>query len=191
MTISPVDSAQFRAAMRLPATPVTVLATGLRGARTGLTASAVCSLSDSPPMILACVNLGSHALPAIRENRGFSANFLTSAQASVAEAFAGRTGLYGEDRFDPDWITGTTGLPLLSTALASFDCEMTEEYDSPTHAILIGRVVGLMRNDTERALVYSSGQFGHMTELEASPSKTSPGTGAALCLMPSSKTAAG
>ena len=169
MMTSPVDSAEFRSAMRLPATPVTVLATGQPGARTGLTASAVCSLSDTPPMILACVNLGSRALAAIRQNGGFSANFLSGAQAAVAETFAGRTGLHGEDRFDEAWTTGAGGLPVLPTALACFDCALADEYASPTHAILIGRVIGLRRNDAARPLLYSSGLFGHITHLEAAP----------------------
>lgn len=162
---SAITSAEFRAAMRLPATSVTVIATGPLGARAGLTASAVCSLSDAPPMLLACVNLGSRALPAIRAHGAFSANFLTSGQTRVAEIFAGRTGLRGEDRFDADWIAGATGVPLLSTALASFDCVIEAEHESTTHAILIGRIMGVLRNETHPGLVYSSGTFGRMVDL--------------------------
>ncbi|UIK08191.1 flavin reductase family protein [Neorhizobium galegae] len=160
--ISAIDPASFRAAMRLPATSVTVLATGKDTERNGLTVSAVCSLSDSPPMILACVNLNSHALPAIRANGAFSANFLTEAQSHIAERFAGRDKVYGAARFSfGDWGSLTTGVPVLRDALTAFDCTLEQEYESPTHAILIGKVRGIIRNGAMRSLIYSDGAFGY------------------------------
>ncbi|MEI4487883.1 flavin reductase family protein [Frigidibacter sp. MR17.14] len=156
----------FRAAMRLPATSVTVIAAGQGDARCGLTASAVCSLSDAPPMILACVNLNSPALPVIRATGCFSANFLTDGQSHVAERFAGRTRVYGAERFDEgDWRVLTTGAPVLTDALSVFDCTLEREHDSPTHAILIGRVQGMLRNETRRSLVYSAGSFAYPAAL--------------------------
>ncbi len=62
---------------RLPATAVTVIATGEGDARMGLTTSAICSLSDAPPMIPACINRRSPVPEPIRANGCFSANFLT------------------------------------------------------------------------------------------------------------------
>lgn len=157
----PVDPALFRAAMRLPATSVTIIATGRGDDRAGLTASAVCSLSDAPPMILACINRRSPALELIRRNGAFSANFLASHQPDMAELFAGRTGVYGADRFaSGGWETGVTGMPVLPAALASFDCLLEAEHDSPTHAILIGRVAGILQNAAQPALIYSVGAFG-------------------------------
>lgn len=163
---SGIDSASFRAAMRLPATSVTVLATGTDSERNGLTVSAVCSLSDSPPMLLACVNLNSYGLPLIRKTGVFSANFLTEAQSHIAERFAGRDKVYGAARFSlGDWGTLTTGAPVLRDALSVFDCTLEREYESPTHAILIGRVRGIIRNETYRGLIYSVGTFGYAERL--------------------------
>lgn len=168
LVLSTPDATEFRAAMRLPATSVTVIAAGAGQDRNGLTASAVCSLSDAPPMILACVNLNSSALPLIRRTGCFSANFLTDAQSHVAERFAGRTKLYGADRFaEGDWQTLASGAPVLMDALSVFDCELECEHDSPTHAILIGRVTGIIRNDTRRSLVYSAGSFAYPARLTA------------------------
>jgi len=157
----PVDAQRFRAAMRLPATPVTVIATGTGEARAGLTASAVCSLSDQPPMILACVNRNSPVLAEIRRNGSFSANFLSDAQSGVAERFAGRTKIYGAARFaEGPWIGLATGAPVLADALASFDCWLEGEHDSATHAILIGKVAAIRHDEAARSLVYSAGTFG-------------------------------
>jgi Conserved protein/domain typically associated with flavoprotein oxygenases, DIM6/NTAB family len=157
---STVDAMQFRMAMRLPATAVTVIATGTDDDRNGLTASAVCSLSDSPPMILACVNLKNSALSTIRARKAFSANFLTAQQASVAELFAGRTRIYGAMRFSEGaWTTLFTGVPVLSNALAAFDCVLECEYESPTHAMLVGRVMSVLQNSDSPELVYRRGEF--------------------------------
>ncbi|MDE1154720.1 MAG: flavin reductase family protein [Acidobacteriaceae bacterium] len=54
---------------------------------------------------------------------------------------------------------------MLRDALTVFDCDLETEHDSPTHAILIGRVRGIIRNDTSRSLVYSSGAFGYAEPL--------------------------
>lgn len=155
-----VDADLFRRAMRLPATAVTVIASGSEGARVGLTASAVCSLSDSPPMVLVCVNRSSHALEAIRRNASFSVNFLAADQQETAEIFAGRKGLYGEDRFVAgEWQRLISGAPVMTQGLASFDCLLEVEHDSPTHAILIGRIVAIASR-AAAPLIYCQGQFG-------------------------------
>ncbi|TMV80975.1 flavin reductase family protein [Thioclava sp. BHET1] len=155
-----LDATLFRAAMRLPATSVTVIATGEGDGRGGLTASAVCSLSDQPPMILACVHQRSPVLDQIRANGCFSANFLTTGQSALARRFAGQTKVYGAARFDMgDWGALATGAPVLLSALSVFDCWLEAEHSSPTHAILIGRVAALRHNDRAQSLVYSAGVF--------------------------------
>lgn len=155
-----VDAQTFRAAMKTVATPVTILATGQGELRYGITASAVCSLSDQPPMILACVNLNSAILPHIRANRCFSANFLSETQSTLARHFAGMTKVYGPERFQfGSWSRLLTGAPVLEDSLSVFDCSLEHEYDSPTHAVLVGRVKAILQDGTTRALIYASGQF--------------------------------
>jgi flavin reductase (DIM6/NTAB) family NADH-FMN oxidoreductase RutF len=155
-----VDALTFRAAMKKVATPVTIIATGVGDLRHGITASAVCSLSDQPPMILACVNLNSTILPHIRANRCFSANFLDEAQSTLAQHFAGMTKVYGPERFNlGNWGSMATGSPVLEDSLTVFDCSLECEYESPTHAVLVGRVEAIMQDRASRALVYAGGQF--------------------------------
>lgn len=155
-----VDSLTFRAAMKKVATPVTIIATGTGNLRHGITASAVCSLSDQPPMILACVNLNSTILPHIRANRCFSANFLDEDQSALAQHFAGMTKVYGPERFNlGNWGHLATGSPVLENSLTVFDCRLECEYDSPTHAVLVGRVEAILQERASRALVYAGGQF--------------------------------
>lgn len=157
----PIDAQIFRTAMKKVATPVTIIATGNGEIRHGMTASAVCSLSDQPPMILACVNRNSAILPHLRANGCFSANFLAEGQAELAQCFAGMTKIYGSDRFNYGaWTRLATGAPILADALSVFDCRLECEYDSPTHAVLVGRVKAIIKEDSMRALIYVGGKFG-------------------------------
>lgn len=165
--LTALDPAEFRAAMRRPACAVAVLATRLGDSRAGLTATAVCSLSDDPPSVLACIHQRSSALAAILKSGMFSVNDLSDAQADIAQIFAGRGGLAGDDRFDGSaWTTLATGAPVLRDALSSFDCRLASHFDHATHTILIGKVAAIATPQARRGLVYADGGFGQPTPLD-------------------------
>jgi cob(II)yrinic acid a,c-diamide reductase len=77
----------YKGLMRHLAGAVTVVTAGKPGERRGLTATAICSLSVSPPTLLACVNRRAGAHDLIISDRVFSVNVLASDQESVAAAF--------------------------------------------------------------------------------------------------------
>lgn len=158
-----MDSDSYRTIMRHQAGAVAVIAVGQAGARTGLTATAVCSLSDSPPMILACVNRTASAHDPIAAIGSFSINLLASDQQDLAGQFSGRTGLKGEARFtDPGWTTLATGAPILATALASLDCTLLDRHAFETHTVFIGTVAdGRVRTDAA-PLLYFKGDFWNL-----------------------------
>jgi flavin reductase len=155
-----IAASEFRAAMRHLAGAVTVIATGAPGHRFGLTATAVCSLSDEPPTLLVCVNRTASAHDVISVNGSFSVNLLADDQADVAGRFAGRSGVKGEARFaDGVWATLATGAPTLLDAVAAFDCEVTQEHVFATHTIFIGRVVAAAAREAADPLIYLRGAF--------------------------------
>lgn len=159
-----MDSQHFRDVMRHQAGAVAIIAVGPQGARTGLTATAVCSLSDSPPTILVCVNRNASAHDPISEIGAFSINLLSCKQQGIADAFSGRTGLKGEQRFDDtQWTTLETGAPILREGLATLDCRLSQRVDADTHSIFIGTVVEGAFNTTERPLLYFKGDFWEMS----------------------------
>ncbi|GAB4168027.1 MAG: flavin reductase family protein [Thalassobaculales bacterium] len=163
-----VDAAAFRAAMRQPASAVAIIAAGAPGGRTGMTATAVCSLSDSPPSLLACVNRGTYSFGVIRSARCFSVNFLCVDQVALAEVFAGRTPRVGEARFDAGlWHTGATGAPILGRSLATFDCRLEAEFEHATHTIFIGAVVAVHGGTDRAGLIYGQGAFQRAAPIEA------------------------
>lgn len=162
-----MESSQYRKMMRGHAGAVAVIATGKRGQRTGLTATAVCSLSDSPPTVLVCVNHNASAYEVIRQFGCFSVNWLAAHQDGIADCFAGKTGLKAEQRFiGGDWVTLATGAPVLGDGLASLDCELVGEHDHSTHSIFIGRVRAARQQDSEKPLMYFAGRFTGLAMLQ-------------------------
>lgn len=163
-----MESTTFRGIMRGHAGAVAVIAAGQPGQRTGLTATSVCSLSDSPPTVLVCVNHNASAYPIIREHQCFSINLLAAHQDDIASKFAGRTGLQAEQRFTgANWITLETGAPILADALASLDCELVGEHDHGTHSIFIGRVRGAHEQSAD-PLLYFGGRFTALPSAQTS-----------------------
>ena len=150
-----MDSASYRALMRHQAGAVTIIASGAEGARSGLTATAFSSLSDEPPMVLVCVQRRASAHEVIVESGAFSVNILASEHETIAERFAGRGGISGEQRFlGLSWSTLATGAPILDGALASLDCRLADAHGFATHSIFIGRVVDGRFREDGRPLLY-------------------------------------
>lgn len=162
-----MDTAKFRALLRNQAGAVAVITVGAPGDRTGLTATAVCSLSDDPPTVLVCVNRNASAHDRISEFGAFGVNFLSTRQRDIAEAFSGRTKHKGESRFSHgDWSELATGAPILSETVSSLDCRVIEQHAFSTHTIFIGQVAeGSYREDCA-PLLYFRGGF---CDLDTSP----------------------
>ncbi len=127
---------------------------GVAGRR-GATVIAACSVSDNPPTVLVCLNRENRANDCFAENGVFALNTLSGNQETLASHFSGLTGLPQDQRFAAArWDVLATGAPVLSEALAVFDCELVEAKDMATHRILIGRVTGLHVGDTLDPLIY-------------------------------------
>jgi len=154
------DPADFVQAMRQFAGAVTIVTTIRDGARTGLTATAVCSLTAEPPRILICVNKTASAHQPIAKGGVFCVNVLGTQHIAIANRFAGRTAVDGDARFTADapWITLATGAPVLADALANFDCTVHASHDFGTHSVYVGDVRAAASR-SGAPLLYSSGTF--------------------------------
>lgn len=156
-----MDAQSFKHAMRHCAGAVALVTVGREhGHRTGLTVTAVCSLSDDPPSLLVCVNRNASAHPRIREERGFAVSFLSEEHMALALTFSGQKGVDGDDRFGfGRWTTAVTGAPILEDALVSFDCELRQEFETKTHSVFIGDVRDVSFRCEARPLVYLRSAF--------------------------------
>ena len=125
------------------------------GGKAGTTATAVCSVSDAPPMLLMCLNRRSQTNPIVVENGVFCVNTLGHGGAAIADIFAGRTGVVGGDRFTTgDWLTLSTGSPVLVSAVIAFDCRIVEVRSVGSHNVFFGAVETVRAGPGGPALVY-------------------------------------
>ncbi|WP_223189868.1 flavin reductase [Nonomuraea terrae] len=132
----PLDQDLFRDAMAHLAAPVTVVTTvGGDGRPHAFTASAVCSLSADPPLLLVCVNRSGSAHDVFTTADRFLVNVLGHEQAHVARAFARHLRAEDEARL----ATLELGLPGLPDASARFACTRQGVLPGGDHSILVGR----------------------------------------------------
>jgi flavin reductase (DIM6/NTAB) family NADH-FMN oxidoreductase RutF len=151
--ISPDD---FRQVLSHFASGVTIVTTSDSEQRpTGLTASAFCSVSLDPPLILICVDHKSQSYPHLRESGRFAINILHQGHEQLSRRFASSR----LDKFDGvPFTVGALGVPLIDAALAYLECRTVSAHVEGDHTIFVGRVesVGIGEGDP---LLYYRGRY--------------------------------
>jgi flavin reductase (DIM6/NTAB) family NADH-FMN oxidoreductase RutF len=161
---APIEASAFRAAMARFPGAVTIVTTGHGDSRRGITATAVCSVTADPPSLLVCLNRKTGTCAALTETMGFTVNLLPGDGGPLALTFAGAGGVTGADKFQQgDWQNSAHG-PRLSTAIASFACEVSEQVEAGTHTIFIGQVVAITTADGA-PLLYEQSRFHQLQPL--------------------------
>ena len=164
-----IEATDFKNAMALLATAVSVVTTkGTSGAH-GFTASAVCSVTDTPPTLLVCMNHAARSHSHFIDNNILSVNVLGAQHEAISNAFASKLG--SEERFEyGTWKPLVTGAPILADALVSFDCKIENIQKVGTHSIFICRVVainhGEQQGGQEDSLVYFNRAYHHVGQVD-------------------------
>lgn len=153
-----IDADAFRRIFGAFPTGVTVITCrDVAGNPIGLTATAVASVSLSPPQLLVCLDNRKYTLHAIRETGRFVVNFLHGSQTEVASRFASHQ---PEKFIGLDWFAGhASKAPILAGALAHAECEVHKVVPSGDHVIVIGSIIGGAAFDGS-ALLYHAGRYG-------------------------------
>jgi flavin reductase (DIM6/NTAB) family NADH-FMN oxidoreductase RutF len=158
----PVSAAEFVDAMRGAVTGVTVVTTDGAAGRFGITVSAFSSVSAEPPMVLVCINRRNPVSEALATNGCFAVNVLSTSHQRLADTFAGNPdGGAPYDFGTARWNESATGAPVLSGAVAGFDCALATTVDAGTHRIFIGRVVDIGTAAAD-PLLYSNRKYGRV-----------------------------
>jgi flavin reductase (DIM6/NTAB) family NADH-FMN oxidoreductase RutF len=148
------------------ASGVTIVTAVLDGVRHAMTATAVCSVSLEPPLILVCVSKVSRFHAAITDAEAWAVSLLAAGQDPIARHFANR----GRDlvtQFDlvPHRLAPYSRAPLIDGALAWLDCTTFATHDGGDHTIVVGEVIaasGMSEVDdpaTAGPLTYYSGSY--------------------------------
>lgn len=148
-----IEASAHRNAMSLLTSAVSVVTTaGLTG-RYGFTASAVCSVTDTPPTLLVCMNTAAASHAHFMQNQTLAVNVLGAQHEHISNAFAAK--ISPEERFSHgEWTASATGAPILKDALVSLDCQIDKVEEVGSHAIVICRVIAIEHLQAAQGLAY-------------------------------------
>ncbi|MCH7345496.1 flavin reductase family protein [Pelomonas sp. CA6] len=157
----PLDTQQFRAALGLFATGVTIVtARAEDGSLVGLTANSFNSVSLSPPLVLWSLAQRAGSMPVFSRGSHYAIHILGADQKALAQRFATRD----IDRFDGvRWHEGLAGVPLLDGCVAVFECANRSRYEEGDHVIFVGEVERCHRVEQGQPLIFHGGRY--FTEL--------------------------
>ena len=123
------------------ASGVTIVTVVRDGVRHAMTATAVCSVSLEPPLILVCVSKASRFHAAITNADAWAISLLAAGQETVARHFANRgRDLLTQFEVVPHGVAPHSRAPLIDGALAWLDCATFATHDGGDHTIVVGRV---------------------------------------------------
>lgn len=148
-----MDQIRFRQGMSNLGAAVNVITTQGDAGQAGFTASAVCSVTDSPPTLLVCLNRSASVFETFKSNQVLCVNTLATHQTELSNVFGGKTPM--SERFlRGTWSTLITNAPVLDDALVSFDCEVVQSMSVGSHDVLICQVKAMKQNEGKNALMY-------------------------------------
>ncbi|ETS99479.1 4-hydroxyphenylacetate 3-monooxygenase, reductase component [Providencia sp. PROV188] len=151
---------RFRDAMASLGAAVNIVTTDGPEGRCGITATAVCSVTDTPPTLMVCVNRNSSMNAVFQKNGRLCVNVLNHDQEDLACHFAGMKGSTMDERFGWDmWDKGILEQPLLRNALANLEGEITQVQDIGTHSVYMVEMKKIVVSDDGHGLVYFKRKF--------------------------------
>ncbi len=156
-----LDIAAYRRAIGHFASGVTVVTSTGQNGPAGLTASAVCSLSLDPLLMIACIDTGSRTLEAIRRSGVIAVNVLASDQQALAAIFASKAP--EREKFSGVPHSEIDGVPVLAGVVAWLTGRVRELLPGGDHVIGVAEVEGVGAPGGE-PLVYFRGAYHTLSE---------------------------
>ena len=151
----------FREGMSRLGAAVTLLTSDGMAGRQGMTASAVVSVTDSPPTLIVCVNRNIRCHDLFVKNGVLAVNVLGGRHKELSGKFAAKD---VADRFANDrWLTLKTGAPVLEDAEVAFDCRVVDVRAVGSHSVLTCEVDEVRLRSTEPdVLIWFGRNFHHL-----------------------------
>jgi len=158
-----MEARAFRRSLGEFATGVAVVtARGKNGVLVGVTMSSFNSVSVDPPLVLFSVDRAALSLSSMLEAKGFAINVLAREQENVSNQFARALSNKWEQ---VSTTVGHAEAPLISGALAHFECEPYANYDGGDHVIFVVRVIRHTTHPASPApLIFFRGRYRDLVE---------------------------
>jgi flavin reductase (DIM6/NTAB) family NADH-FMN oxidoreductase RutF len=151
---APVDGTVFRDAAARFASGVTVAAAAHEGLHHAITATAFASLSLEPPLVLLALDRAGQLIGLVRASGHVGLSVLAVEQEEIGRRASARGRRLQALVDEAPTTTAVTGAPLLTGALAWFDCEVESIAEHGDHAIIVGRVVAAGSREGEPLLYF-------------------------------------
>jgi flavin reductase (DIM6/NTAB) family NADH-FMN oxidoreductase RutF len=150
-----LDKDAFRAALGRFASGITVVtAVDAAGRDVGMTISAFCSVSLTPPLVLVSVAKNASMYQAMAHAEHFAVNILADTQEPLSRRFSAKDA----DRFDGVGFTrGRTGVALLDDVLGWIECRRVSMHDAGDHTLVLGETLAMQTSDARPLLYYRGG----------------------------------
>jgi flavin reductase ActVB len=152
----------FRKAMSRFASGVTIVTSvDDQGRPHGFTASAFCSLSAEPPLVLVCLDRDARCHPTFMRAPTFAVSILRDDHVDAAMRFASSS---ETDKFAAGDLAPTEhGPSRLPDALAALTCQTHQRLPIGDHTVLVGRVLDARIGEGEPVVFYDR-QFRSLSE---------------------------
>nr|WP_295739241.1 flavin reductase [uncultured Acidocella sp.] len=155
-----IDTALFRDAMARLGAAVNIITTRAPEGDMGFTASAVCSVTDTPATLLVCMNKNSRLSGAFQQGGPLCVNVLNAYGEPLSRLFSGQQGLSMAERFaQAGWGRLETGAPVLEAATAAFDGVISSVVEIGTHRVLFCDVRAVKLCPQATGLVYHQRRY--------------------------------
>ena len=158
-----MDGRAFRQSLGEFATGVAVItAQGSGEELIGMTMSSFNSVSIDPPLVLFSVDKRANSLPAMLEAKGFAVNVLAREQEQISNRFARAL----SDKWaEVKRSVGHAQAPLITGALAHFECEPYANHDGGDHVIFLVRVLRhTVRAGNPAPLIFFRGRYRDLVD---------------------------
>lgn len=149
------DAETFRSALGNFVTGVTIVTTDGPEGPVGITANSFASVSLDPPLVLWSAAKGSKRFEHFVGSRRFAIHIMSEDQKDICDGFSQSKSAFT----DISWEPSGSGIPIITGALAVFECNLEANHDAGDHVIVVGRVTRVHAAQGH-PLVFKGGQYG-------------------------------
>jgi len=157
--VESADVERFRRALGSFAVGINVITfRSSDGEPRGMTATAMCSVSVDPLLVLVCVNRSTRTHDEILAGGRFGVSILGLGGHSISKQCA-RPG--ADKTLDSSWLVpdAECATPVLRDAIAHLDCAVHDTYAAGTHTVILGRVEAVGVADGGEPLIHFRGCY--------------------------------
>jgi flavin reductase (DIM6/NTAB) family NADH-FMN oxidoreductase RutF len=139
---------------------VYVVTTQAGGKVNGMTAAWVSQVSLKPLLVMVSIAPARYTHTLIKESGIFAINVLTKDQAELAKRFGFKSGRQIDKFAGLDYLTASTGAPILPQAYAYLDMKLAHAHAAGDHTLFVGEVLeAKILHPQSHPLVFNKNDF--------------------------------